>query len=284
MNFLTDSDLRRGHARDKGFTLIELLVVIAIIGVLAGLLLPALSKAKLKATMAACLNNQKQHALAMMLYADENNDLIVPFADGGGFWSGPIPKPYVGEPSDVAEANTTKGLTTGNPLFKFCANPASFHCPGDVRYKLPPGNGWAYDSYSKTQNVGGESSGNYDGAGLAGSAGTYTKLGQVAAPANTMSFIEDADFRGYNVGTWVIIWNVVAGRFGWVDPPAMYHGNVDTLAFTDGHAEFHRWTDPQIIAAGRKQASGQQGYNFTGPTSGPDYDYVHDHYRHPNWK
>ncbi len=128
-----------GFTARSAFTLIELLVVIAIIAILAALLLPVLSQAKDKALRTTCLSNQKQMALAMRLYADENDDhLAWPNWDVNGSkvagWlyqrdaTGLIPNPD----SLLWKPPTDKAWTTGL-WYKYMPNYKAYLCPVDTK-------------------------------------------------------------------------------------------------------------------------------------------------------
>lgn len=247
---------RRCARRQAAFTLIELLVVIAIIAILAGLLLPVLSKGKLKAQGLQCMSNHRQLCLAWRMYSDDNQERL-PYASELPWDPSTYAGAWITGTLDFNPANHSNWDPDvdikKSPLWRYCGNNlAIWKCPADRSFVVVDGE---QKPRVRTMSM------NLFLGGWAGTDGgwgpvfsdykIYMKQSELFDPGPTKVFVfldmrEDSIDMG-NFATRMAGWPDQPALYGFYDLPGFYHHLACGFSFADGHAEIRRWRDSRTM-------------------------------------
>jgi len=277
------------NSRSRGFTLIELLVVIAIIAILAGMLLPALAKAKRKAQSISCLSNTRQMILAANLYAGDNNDAWPANNPGDGTVNLVNPpanyKPTVWvqgrDGSNLTDEETARGMVSEKVslLPKYMKDKETFRCPGDKEL-LRRGN----KSFPRPRNYSMNTFVGWDEAPYHNEPGAnykiFTKTGSTSRPSD---FFVYGEVHPYSICRPQFGVHPDTTRFYHI--PGNFHGPLSNFSFADGHAETHKWRSAKFNNPNRPESDesfwhGSHNGTLPNTTSAevkPDFDWLSQH-------
>lgn len=230
----------------RGFTLVELLTVVATIAILAALLLPALSRAKVQARQTVCLANLRQLGAAWIMYKD----------DSGGKLAESYP---VSNPDAWVQGNMTNASDAVNPdllragkLYPYVQKPDVYHCPGDGGKAVNGTTVPEVRSYSMNSFMGGRPA----NAGLfpstvGGYVPFFTKDSDLPRPADLFVML-DEDERSISDGFYVTdptarIW------FNFPAVSASRHACASALVFADYHAQVWSFHDSRTLQLNQTQ-------------------------------